>query len=79
MLEAARRLGSSNTTMRPLVREGRITVHENPLDTRQKLVDASEVDRLRVQLEGGAEGKLAAWLLQAASSVTGVRAPATGG
>jgi excisionase family DNA binding protein len=60
MLEAARRLGISNTTMRRLVREGRLTVHENPLDKRQKLVDASEVDRLRVPLENSAEGKLAA-------------------
>ena len=41
--EAARRLGVSKVTMARLVREGRFAVYENPLDRRQKLVDAAEV------------------------------------
>jgi predicted DNA-binding protein (UPF0251 family) len=41
--EAARRLEVSKMTMARLVREGRFTVYENPLDRRQKLVDAREV------------------------------------
>ena len=45
--EAARRLGVSKMTMARLVREGRFTVYENPLDRRQKLVAAREVAALR--------------------------------
>lgn len=47
LTEAARRLGVSLTTMRRIVREGQLKVYENPLDKRQKLVDAKEVERLR--------------------------------
>ena len=42
--EAQRRLGVSHTTMARLVREGRFTLYRNPLDGRQKLVDALELD-----------------------------------
>lgn len=42
--EAQRRLGISHTTMARLVREGRFTLYRNPLDGRQKLVDAQELD-----------------------------------
>jgi predicted DNA-binding protein (UPF0251 family) len=45
--EAARRLDVSKMTMARLVREGRFTVYENPLDRRQKLVDAREVASLK--------------------------------
>ena len=41
--EAARRLGVSKVTMARLVREGRFAIYANPLDRRQKLVDAAEV------------------------------------
>ena len=41
--EARRRLGVSKVTMARLVKEGRFTVYENPLDRRQKLVDEAEV------------------------------------
>ena len=41
--EAARRLGVSKMTMARLVKDGRFTVYENPLDRRQKLVDETEV------------------------------------
>jgi excisionase family DNA binding protein len=42
--EAQRRLGVSHTTMARLVKEGRFTLYRNPLDGRQKLVDAQELD-----------------------------------
>ncbi len=42
--EAAKRLGVSKVTMARLVREGRFTVYDNPLDRRQKLVEAAEVE-----------------------------------
>jgi hypothetical protein len=41
--EAARRLDVSKMTMARLVKEGRFTIYENPLDRRQKLVDTREV------------------------------------
>src|ERR687886_134757 len=41
--EAARRLGVSKMTMARLVKEGRFTIYENPLDRRQKIVDAQEI------------------------------------
>ena len=42
--EAQRRLGVSHTTMARLVKEGRFTLYRNPLDGRQKLVDAQELE-----------------------------------
>ena len=45
-LRAAReRLGISKATMARLVKEGRFTVYENPLDRRQKLVDVDELEQ----------------------------------
>lgn len=41
--EARERLGISRVTMTKLVKEGRFTVYENPLDAREKLVDAAEI------------------------------------
>jgi len=41
--EAARRLGISKMTMARFVKEGRFRLFQNPLDKRQKLVDAREV------------------------------------
>jgi hypothetical protein len=41
--EAQDILGVSHTTMARLVREGRFTIYQNPLDRRQKLVHISEV------------------------------------
>src|SRR5690606_29507487 len=41
--EAQEILGVSHTTMARLVREGRFTIYQNPLDRRQKLVHISEV------------------------------------
>ena len=64
--EAAKRLGVSKVTMARLVREGRFAVYENPLDRRQKLVDAAEVEAAtRPRLigpppEGGGQEKAAA-------------------
>jgi len=41
--EAARRLRISKMTMARFVKEGRFRLYQNPLDKRQKLVDAREV------------------------------------
>lgn len=41
--EAQDILGVSHTTMARLVREGRFTIYQNPLDRRQKLVHIAEV------------------------------------
>ncbi len=41
--EAQDILGVSHTTMARLVREGRFTIYQNPLDRRQKLVHISEI------------------------------------
>ena len=50
--------------MARLVREGRFTVYENPLDRRQKLVDADEVAEATrprpIRRKAGEEGKAAA-------------------
>lgn len=43
LMEAAKRLGVSRMTMNRLVREGRFTVYANPLDRRQRLIDAAEL------------------------------------
>lgn len=43
LTEARRRLGISRVTMTRLVQEGRFTVYTNPVDRREKLVDAAEV------------------------------------
>jgi excisionase family DNA binding protein len=43
---AARRLGISNTTIRKMVADGKLTTYENPLDGRQKLVDVAAVEAL---------------------------------
>ncbi len=57
--EARERLGVSNHTIARLVRDGALKTYPNPLDRRQKLVDAAEVERLRPPLEEDAK-KLAA-------------------
>jgi predicted DNA-binding protein (UPF0251 family) len=43
LTQARERLGISRVTMTKLVKQGRFTVYENPLDTREKLVDAAEI------------------------------------
>jgi excisionase family DNA binding protein len=43
---AARRLGISNTTIRKMVADGKLTTYENPLDGRQRLVDVAAVEAL---------------------------------
>jgi len=58
--EARERLGVSNHTVARLVREGKLTTYPNPLDKRQKLVDATEVAALMPPLEESEEGKAAA-------------------
>ncbi len=58
--EARQRLGVSNHTVARLVREGFLRTYPNPLDKRQKLVDAAEVERLRRGTQEAPEGKLAA-------------------
>ncbi len=64
--EARERLGISRVTMTRLVKEGRFTVYENPIDRREKLVDAAEVAAyarprpIRPADGEGSEGKAAA-------------------
>ena len=58
--EARDRLGVSNHTVARLVREGKLQTYPNPLDKRQKLVDAAEVTALMPPLEVGPEAKIAA-------------------
>ena len=41
---ARERLGVSKATMARLVKEGRFTIYDNPLDRRQKLVDEAELE-----------------------------------
>jgi excisionase family DNA binding protein len=60
--EAAKRLGISKMTMARLVKEGRFAIYENPLDRRQKLVEATEIEaaiRPR-QIHSGQQVKAAA-------------------
>ncbi len=42
--EAAKRLEISKMTMARLVKQGKFAIYENPLDRRQKLVDATEIE-----------------------------------
>lgn len=58
--EARDRLGVSNHTVARLVREGKLKTYPNPLDKRQKLVDAAEVADLMPPLEEKRELKRAA-------------------
>ncbi len=52
LVEAARRLGVSRMTLSRLVKEGRFTIYTNPLDRRQRLLDAAELkDRVRPEPE----------------------------
>lgn len=44
--EARQRLGISKTLMTRLVKEGRFTLYENPLDRRERLVEWEEVQRV---------------------------------
>ena len=61
MREAAARLGISRMTMSRLVKQGRFTVYENPLDRREKLVEFAEVrEAVKPQPLRSAEGKAAA-------------------
>ncbi len=60
LIEAAKRLGVSRMTMARLVKEGRFTVYTNPLDRRQRLLDAAELkERVRPEPESQ-QGKAAA-------------------
>jgi excisionase family DNA binding protein len=45
--EAARYLGVSRTKIWTLVREGKLTARQNPLDKRERLVPASALRQLR--------------------------------
>ncbi len=45
--EAMRRLGVSKNTLARLVRDGGLVVYRNPLDRREKLLQAAAIDRLR--------------------------------
>ncbi len=56
LVEAARRLGISRMTLSRLVKEGRFTVYTNPLDRRQRLLDAAEL-KDRVQPEPESQGQ----------------------
>ena len=47
LVEARQRLGVSRVTMTRLVKEGRLSLYENPLDRRQKLVDEDELATAR--------------------------------
>ncbi|MBV9282799.1 MAG: helix-turn-helix domain-containing protein [Chloroflexi bacterium] len=47
MTEAARRLGITRTTLRRLVKEGRLPTAENPLDKRQRLIPLRALETLR--------------------------------
>ena len=58
--EARERLGVSNHTIARLIREGRLRTFENPLDKRQKLVEAAAVERLRNPQYLDPESKIAA-------------------
>ncbi len=59
--DARQRLGVSKATMARLLKEGRLAVHENPLDRRVKLLDEAEVERLaRFRRGAEPEGKAAA-------------------
>ncbi len=58
--EARQRLGVSNHTIARLVKEGELRTYPNPLDRRQKLVDAAEVERLRRPAHLEQESKIAA-------------------
>ncbi len=46
MVEGARRLGISKLTMRRIVRENGITTYDNPLDKRQTLIDAADLQKV---------------------------------
>ncbi len=59
--EARERLGVSNHTIARLVRDGTLKTYPNPLDKRQKLVDAREVsEAARPRPLADPEGKAAA-------------------
>jgi len=61
--EAAKLLGISKMTIARLVREGKFSIYENPLDRRQKLVDEQEVaniSRPRLLRPEAAPSKMAA-------------------
>jgi excisionase family DNA binding protein len=47
MTEAARALGITRVTLGRLVRDGRLTTRENPLDKRQRLIPVEEIERLQ--------------------------------
>jgi excisionase family DNA binding protein len=55
--EARERLGISRVTMARLVKEGRFSIYENPLDKREKLISESDLDKVRrprlLVVEGG--------------------------
>jgi len=60
LLEARQRLGVSRVTMTRLVKEGRFSLYENPLDRRQRLVDEDELERAREPRRIAPMGKAAA-------------------
>jgi len=45
--EARERLGISRVTMARLLKEGRFTVYENPLDKREKRIPEAELERVK--------------------------------
>jgi predicted DNA-binding protein (UPF0251 family) len=62
--EAARRLNISRVTMSKRVKAGQFTVYTNPVDQREKLISAAEVEEASrpkiVQFRSEPEGKIAA-------------------
>jgi len=62
--EAARRLNISRVTMSRRVKAGQFTVYTNPVDQREKLLDAAEVEEAArpkiIQFRRDLEGKVAA-------------------
>src|SRR5579884_908808 len=53
MTEAARRLGITRVTLGRLVREGKLSVVENPLDKRQRLIQEDAIRALQRERDGG--------------------------
>lgn len=47
MTQAAKRLGITRTTLRRLVKEGRLPIRENPLDKRERLIPAEAIEELQ--------------------------------
>jgi len=48
LLAAAEDLGCAPETLRKRIRSGELTIWSDPLDRRQKLIDTTDLDRLRM-------------------------------